>query len=176
MKRYIGSRIYNLIRYTVMKILSLGNVRVNVKSISSVKSKVCAVDSGKVTVGIMSHFENGVVVKTSGGEINIGKNVYLNRGVIITGKERINIGNRVTIGPNTCIFDHDHGKNPGDDFVTAPIVIKDNVWIGAGCIILKGITIGENATIAAGSVVTKDVPGNSVMYQKRETVLKSKGE
>ena len=176
MKRYIGSRIYDLIRFTAKRIISSGKIRVNVKSISSAKSKVCAGDNGRVTVGLMSHFESGVAVKASGGEINIGKNVYLNRGVIITGKDRINIGNRVTVGPNTCMFDHDHGQKPEDAFVTAPIIIKDNVWIGAGCIILKGVTIGENATIAAGSVVTKDVPGNTVMYQKRETILKSKGE
>jgi len=172
----IFCRMYNLFRYSLKKILSGGKTDVNIKNISSPGSKVYACDGGSVRVGMMSHFESGVLVKASGGEIEIGKNVYLNRGVIIASREKVSVGNRVTVGPNTCIYDHDHGKKPGECFVTSPVVINDNVWIGAGCVILKGVTIGKNATIAAGSVVTKDVPENTTMYQKRETVLKTKGE
>lgn len=53
------------------------------------------------------------------------------------------------------------------------VVIKKNAWIGAGTIILKGVTIGVNAVVAAGSVVTKDIPDNSILIQKRQSVYKA---
>jgi acetyltransferase-like isoleucine patch superfamily enzyme len=55
----------------------------------------------------------------------------------------------------------------------APIQIGNNVWIGANCVILKGVNIGDSAVIAAGSVVTKDVPADTVYYEKRIPILKT---
>ncbi len=77
----------------------------------------------------------------------------------------------VTIGPNVCIFDHDHSfKDEKQEFVSEKIVVEDHVWIGAGCIILKGVTIGKESVIAAGTVVTKDVSPYTVALQKRNTM------
>ena len=78
------------------------------------------------------------------------------------------IGQSVAIGPNCVIYSHDHTydsdapaawKGP---LITKPVTIKDHAWIGSGVTILPGVTVGERAVIAAGSVVTKDVQPNSV--------------
>ena len=82
-------------------------------------------------------------------------------GVSIVAWDKVHIGRHVMIGADTCIGDTDgHPEQLGT--TPAPIVIKDNVFIGMHCLILKGVTIGENAVIGAGSVVTKDIPANSV--------------
>ncbi|OMJ13234.1 putative acetyltransferase [Smittium culicis] len=78
---------------------------------------------------------------------HVGKNFYMNAGCVILDCGRVDIGNDVIFGPN----------------IFAPLKIGDNVWIGGGSIILPGITIGNNSVIAAGSVVTKDVPENVVV-------------
>lgn len=103
-----------------------------------------------------------------GGRINVEKKVYINRNCIIVAKENITIGEGALIGANTVIYDHDHNKGHEEEglFVSSPIVIGKNVWIGAGTIILRGVTIGDNSTIAAGSIVTKSVPANSLYYNK----------
>lgn len=106
------------------------------------------------------------------GKLLIGNNCFFNYNNTITAHERIEIGNCVTIGPNVCIFDHDHSfKDEKQEFVSEKIVIEDHVWIGAGCIILKGVTIGRGSVIAAGTVVTKNVPPYTVALQKRNTII-----
>ena len=75
----------------------------------------------------------------------MGENVFFNNNCVLTCKKKIQIGNNVIIGPNVCIFDHDHDyKSPGRavEFVCKEIKIEDNVWIGANACILKGVKIG----------------------------------
>ena len=103
--------------------------------------------------------------------IEVRGGIFINRNCYIVSHNSIVFGAGVTIGPSTCIVDHDHDKENKGNMVTAPIIIGNNVWIGANCIILKGVTIGDNCTIASGSVVTKDVPTNSIFVQKRETTI-----
>ena len=82
-------------------------------------------------------------------------------------RRNITIGNGVTIGPNVCIYDHDHDiKNKGG-CVLSDVKINDNTWIGSNVTILKGVTIGEHCVIGSGAIVTKDVPANTVLIQKR---------
>ncbi len=102
----------------------------------------------------------------------LGRGVFINRNSIIVARESIEIGDEVTIGPNVCIYDHDHDiYNPGS-YECKKIVIKDNAWIGANVSILKGVIIGKGAVIASGSVVSKDVPDRHILIQKRENQLK----
>ncbi len=103
--------------------------------------------------------------------LRLGDNVGINRNTCIVARESITIGNNVIIAPGVCIYDHDHSYEDPDKYITAPIVIKDGTWIASNTVILKGVTIGKNCTIAAGSVVTRDVPDNSVFYQKRESTI-----
>lgn len=78
-------------------------------------------------------------------------------------------------GENICIYDHDHNfkmlalvREQG--FSCDTVKIGNNVWIGSGCIILKGAIIGDNSVIAAGSIVKGNVDCNSLFYQRRESV------
>lgn len=105
--------------------------------------------------------------------IEIGKDVFFNSGCIITARESIVIGNNTIFGPNVVVYDNDHmicdGRVIDNKFITEPIVIGSNVWIGAGAIILKGSSIGDNCVIAAGSIVKGRVENNSILIQKRDT-------
>ena len=102
------------------------------------------------------------VFAVESGKLEIGNDVFINRGVIIGAANSVVLGDGVTIGPNTCIYDHNHSKNGGNGFDSEPIIIEDKVWIGANVSILKGVTIGKNSVVGAGAVVTKDVPANSI--------------
>jgi acetyltransferase-like isoleucine patch superfamily enzyme len=107
------------------------------------------------------------VTLTPDSEIILGNNVGIS-GSIIIAASKIRIGNKVTIGANCTILDTDfhhtdlQKRITDNSFPTRPVVIKDNVFIGANCMILKGVTIGQNSTIGAGSVVFNDIPDNSI--------------
>lgn len=125
-----------------------------------------------VKIGKMTNIRRYTeIAAKSGGKLAIGSRCFINKFCMVICRDSISIGDGTTIGPHTCIYDHDHGREEGNLYKTAPVTIGRNVWIGAGCIILKGVTIGDNCTIAAGSIVTKDVPANSIFLQKREGVL-----
>ncbi|MEM0488825.1 MAG: DapH/DapD/GlmU-related protein [Nitrososphaerota archaeon] len=98
-----------------------------------------------------------------GSFCDIGKEVVIGRGCIIqthvTISNKCRIGNNVFIGPNTSLL---NDKFPYSQFLT-PVIVKDNVIIGGCVTILPNVTVHENAIIAAGSVVTKDVPSNMVV-------------
>jgi acetyltransferase-like isoleucine patch superfamily enzyme len=100
-------------------------------------------------------------------EIKIGTNCNLN-GTMIHCNEKVVIGNNCMFGPGTIISDNDSHRVVIDNIkrntkaVSKPVIIEDNVWIGLNCIILKGVTIGKNSIIAAGSIVVKDVESDSL--------------
>ena len=114
-------------------------------------------------------------------KIIIGKNVSLN-GTTVTARSSVSIGDRTQIGPNTIIMDSDgHPIWPLEDRwgkkgPSAPVIIENDVWIGMNCIILKGVTIGSGAVIAAGSIVIKDVDSNSVYAGNPARKIKTLGD
>jgi acetyltransferase-like isoleucine patch superfamily enzyme len=98
--------------------------------------------------------------------IHVGNDVFIGRGAIISASEGIRIGSGVTIGPEFMVMGGDHNfrsvghrifeqKEGGDN---KPIMIEDDVWIGARVLILKGVRVGEGAIVGAGAVVTKSIP------------------
>ena len=96
--------------------------------------------------------------------ITIGKNVFINHACSFLDMGGITIEDHVLIGPRVNVVTENHPLDPPDRraLITQPVVIKRNAWIGAGATILPGVTIGENAVVAAGAVVSKDVPANTV--------------
>lgn len=111
-----------------------------------------------------------------GLNIHVGKNFLTNYNVTILDIAPVHIGDYVMIGPNTMICTVGHPLSPmgrrkhlGQAW---PITIGDDVWIGGGCTILPGVTIGNNVIIAAGAVVTKDVPDNSLVGGVPAKVIK----
>ena len=124
------------------------------------------------------------VLKTIGrGEIRIGKNVGISNSAIVAASS-VTIGDHVMIGGGCRIWDTDFHplsyeersasfEAPGE---TAPVCIREGAFIGAGSILLKGVTIGERAVIGAGSVVTKDVPADEIWAGNPAVFLKKVGD
>lgn len=104
----------------------------------------------------------------------IGKNCMIQQCCTFFDRGGITIGNGVFIGPKVNLITLNHDLNPANRSATIakPIVIKDNVWIGINATILQGVTVGENAIIAAGAVVTKDVPSNTIVGGNPAKIIK----
>ena len=121
--------------------------------------------------------ESNYITVKQGAQLIIGKNTYITRATISC-LEKVEIGENCILGEGMKIFDHNHQytKEPFSvsktQFNTAPIKIGNNVWTGANCIILKGVTIGHNVILGAGCVVYKDVPDNTLLVNKQEFIFK----
>jgi acetyltransferase-like isoleucine patch superfamily enzyme len=117
---------------------------------------------------------------TTGGEgIRVGRNVFINQNCTMYDLGGIDIGDEVMIGPNVSLITSGHPIEPlhRRAGVTAkPIVIARNVWIAAGATIIGGVTVGENSVVAAGSVVTRDVPRNTLVGGNPARIIRSIGE
>ncbi len=95
-------------------------------------------------------------------KISIGDNVFLNRGVFIDSKGNVEIGNSVAITEQVMIFSHTHSESKHSERSYAPVKINDYAKIYSKAMILPGVTIGREALVAGNSVVTKDVPPNTL--------------
>lgn len=100
-----------------------------------------------------------------GKNITIGKNCFINADCVFQDHGGIEIGDDCLIGPQVVFATLNHSEEPikRKDILAKKIILKKNVWIGAKATILQGVTIGENAIVAAGAVVTKDVAANTVV-------------
>jgi acetyltransferase-like isoleucine patch superfamily enzyme len=110
-----------------------------------------------------------------GKHLSIGKKVFINFNCTLLGLGGIIIEDNVLIGPEAKILSEGHPLSPTErqSLIPGKVHIKQNAWIGAGATILPGISIGENAVVAAGSVVTKDVPANTVVAGIPAKIIKS---
>lgn len=99
--------------------------------------------------------------------VDIGENVSINRGVqfysSFKGSYRIRLGNDVYVAPNVAFYAGGHDLTDLSQITGGEIVVGNGVWIGAGAIILPGVTINDHCVVGAGSVVTRDVPPNTVV-------------
>ncbi|AFC32972.1 acyltransferase [Paenibacillus mucilaginosus] len=123
---------------------------------------------------VMLFQDVGFYLDAPGAEISIGDYTYVNRRTEIMSKERVSIGSHCAISWDVSIMDTDFHAIDGMPS-TAPVKIGDRVWIGCKAIILKGVTIGDGAVVAAGSVVTKDVPPGCVVAGSPAKVIKPIG-
>lgn len=111
-----------------------------------------------------------------GVDIRVGRNVFINQNCTIYDLGGVTIGDDVMIGPNVSLITSGHPVCPAEryDYVIAkPILIERNVWIATGATVIGGVTIGENSVVAAGAVVTKDVPANTLVGGNPATVIRS---
>ncbi len=114
-----------------------------------------------------------------GCNTHLGKNVYANFNLTLVDDTHVYIGDSVMIGPNVTITAAGHPIDP--DLrrqvmqYNFPVRIEENVWIGAGAILLPGVTVGKNSVIGAGSVVTRDIPPNVVALGTPCRVLREIG-
>ncbi len=128
------------------RIINLGNLRIGDRFI------------------LFSHIVKSELATHEGGSIEIGNGVFINHGASISAHNLVTIGDGCQIGPYACIMDNDYHQvedrtKPGE---SQPIILERNVWLGVRVVVLKGVRIGENSVIGAGSVVTRDVPPNTL--------------
>lgn len=144
---------------------------------------------GKLTIGDNSEI-HGIISVKPGAEVTIGHHTTT-RGASIGAAEKITIGNYVIISNTVTIYDNNNHPtsekkrqamsesgfySPLWDWTEsahAPVVIEDNVWIGQGAVILKGVTIGKGSIVAMNSVVTKSVPPHSIVAGNPARVVKT---
>jgi acetyltransferase-like isoleucine patch superfamily enzyme len=114
---------------------------------------------------------------TAGGvDIRVGRNVFVNQNCTFYDLGGLDIADDVMIGPNVSIITTGHPIEPSRRracVIAKPIVIERNVWIAAGVTIIGGVTVGENSVVAAGSVVTRDVPPNTLVGGNPARVIRS---
>lgn len=112
-----------------------------------------------------------------GYNIEIGENFYSNHNLVILDPAKVTFGDNVFIAPNCGFYTAGHPlevdiRNSGSEYAK-PIKVGNNVWIGANVIVLPGVTIGDNCTIGAGSVVVKDIPANTLAVGNPCKVIKN---
>lgn len=119
---------------------------------------------------------NGNFFCDYGYNIEVGKNFYMNTNGVILDCGKVIIGDYVMIGPNVTLCTAGHPIDAATRYTyeefAKPIYIADKVWIGANVVVLPGVSIGFGAVVGAGSVVTKDVPENTVVVGNPARVVR----
>lgn len=131
-------------------------------------------------IGEGSYIEPPLHANFGGKHVHFGKNVYANYNLTMVDDSHIYVGDNTMIGPNVTIATAGHPIDPALRDVQAQfnmeVHIGRNVWIGGGCVLLPGVSIGDNTVIGAGSIVTKDIPANVVAYGNPCRVIREIGE
>lgn len=150
-------------------IAELNNIYHDKDEVQALFSRLTGIDVDK-TFELLTPFYTDF-----GRNIRVGKNVFINHCCEFMDRGGITIGNDVLIAPKVNLITIGHPLNPADRRATytAPIAIGNGVWIGAGVTVMPGVTIGENSVVAAGAVVTKDVPSNTVVAGVPAKVVKA---
>lgn len=116
---------------------------------------------------------------TGGTDIRVGRNVFINQNCTFYDLGGLDIADDVMIGPNVSILTSSHPLEPSQrraSVIARPVAIERNVWIAGSVTIIGGVTIGENSVVAAGSVVTRDVPPNTLVAGNPASVIRSIGD
>lgn len=107
-----------------------------------------------------------------GNSVKIGKNVDIMYNCLMMAAGTITIEDDAQVAANVQLISNNHDIHDRKILVCKPVVLKKNCWIGAGASILPGVTVGENAIVGAGSVVTKDVEANTIVAGNPAKVIK----
>jgi len=160
------------------------NARVRLRHATSLGRRVtlrgrpAITNDGRMTIGdrvrLVSTVARLELVTVAGGHLEIGNNVFINYGSSIVASSHVRIGDDCLIGTHVMVMDCDFHRieDKAWDTTGEPIVIEDRVWLGNRSMVLKGVRIGHDAVVAAGSVVTKDVEPRTVVAGVPAVVVK----
>lgn len=167
MKRRIRYALKILIFVIKMPLWCLNGIKFKGLQMVSLGTKLTAYGKGKIVCNNCNNIEGGTLISADEGKVTLN-GCFVNRNCTIVSAKEIHIGRGTTIGPNVCIYDHDHNlkrllDNKEAPIVSESVIIEENVWIAANATILKGVTIGKCSVVAAGAVVTKSCPSYSII-------------
>lgn len=144
------------------------------------EKRIALLKSMFASVGEGAYIEPPLHANWGGKRVHLGKNVYANFNLTLVDDAPIYIGNDCMLGPNVVIATAGH---PIDPELRAKVTqynkevhIGNNVWLGAGVVVMPGVTIGDNSVIGAGSIVTKDIPSGVVAFGNPCKVFRQIGE
>lgn len=183
----------NILRKLKRKIFHEKAFDMGAHSVMHKEAKVINLQNNRsaVIIGFSTHICGELLVFPHGGKIEIGSECYIGEGTRIWSGQHIKIGDRVLIAHNVNIFDNQthslsaqernshfrriySAGHPSDIHLgECPVIIEDDAWIACMSIILRGVHIGRGAVVAAGSVVTKDVPAWTVVAGNPARFVKS---
>ena len=159
------------------KVLMRGKLTIKGMTRFSSKASIRYRENSHITLNKGSYLAEGTLLRvTENADFYVGINSGFNSYCVITCRDKIHIGDNVMFGPFVTLHDHDHVYKTKENmktsgYITKPIIIEDDVWIGGNVVILKGVTIGKGSVIAAGTVVTKDIPPHTIIYNKRQNIM-----
>lgn len=170
------SCLFGIIKIFLYKIIYFNRIHFNTIPKVNSSIKLAIKNGSKLLFGVNFRCRNCVSFRLYDKSIvSIGNNCFFNDGCSINARKKITIGNNVKFGHNVIVIDNDHDyKNDMDNYVCDEIKIGNNVWIGANCVILKGVTIGDDSIIAAGTIINKDVDCNTIVHNKLNVIHKEK--
>jgi acetyltransferase-like isoleucine patch superfamily enzyme len=160
------------------------NARIRLRHATSLGRRVtlrgrpAVTNDGRMTIGdrvrLVSTVAQLELVTVAGGHLEIGNNVFINYGSSLVASAHVQIGDDCLIGTHVMVMDCDFHRveDKAWDTTGEPIVIEDRVWLGNRSMILKGVRVGHDAVVAAGSVVTKDVEPRTVVAGVPAVVVK----
>ncbi len=151
-------RLWEAVARTI-KLSAALNTSTDIDQIRDRLSEITGTSIDKSTIAFVPFHTN------FGQHIKLGRNVFINHACSFLDLGGITIEDDVQIGPRVSLITENHPLDPSNrkSLDLKSILIKRNAWIGTGAIILPGVTIGENAVVAAGAVVNKDVPANTIV-------------
>ena len=128
---------------------------------------------GRIDVGNCAFFPGVRLECWHGAHLRIGHGTFLNRNTEIVAVASVEIGRDCMIGRDVIIMDSDQHAVPGEPLLALPVVVEDRVWIGARAIVLKGVRIGHDSVIGAGTIVSHDIPPHSVAVGQPARVIRT---
>ena len=169
----VVSVLYTMIRMFILKLIRGGDLQfAPVERFSP--NVVFEMNKGaKVTLekGVRVHSGTKIKVRKN-AKLFMGADSKINYNCIIACHDSVSIGEGTEFGPSVYVYDHDHDYRAGlkeNKFLSAPVEIGKNCWIGANTVILRGTKLGDDCVVGAGCVIKGEYPAGSVIVQKRQT-------
>lgn len=172
--------IYSLYRIVRLKLGYGARVRLASLSLGLERGSAVLVEKqSTVRFGHLVYVRKGTDIEAHGSAaIQIGDRVFFSKDCMIVARAEIRIGSDCLFGEQVSIYDHNHRRaEPGipfnkQGFDCRPVVIGNNVWVGAKAFIAAGVTIGDNVVVGAGAIITKDIPSDTLAFTRGTTELR----